>query len=406
MKAVARLALRNLQRHRGRTAMTLVAIAFGVAGLIVTGGFVADIFAQLAEALIHSQSGHAQVFRKGYFEAGTRSPEKYLIEDAPSLRSRLARVPGVLDVMGRLSFSGLASHGNSSTAIVGEGVEPDREQGLGTYLQYVAGRPLRDADEDGVVLGQGAAASLGVRPGDRVTIVVSTAGGALNTLDFSVVGVFQSFSRDYDARAVRIPLAAAQELLRTEGVNALVVTLHATDQTGAAVPSIAKLLGSSDLEVRDWIALNDFYGKTVALYSRQFGVLEAIILAMVLLSVANAVNMSAFERLSEFGTLMALGDTRRRVFGVIVVESILLGGCGAMLGTVVGIAAALVISAIGIPMPPPPNANLAYFAGVRVVPQVVAIACSIGIAATIIAALFPAWRIARFPVAEALRTSM
>lgn len=66
-----KLALRNIFRQKIRTAMTLAAIIFGVSGLILSGGFVQDIFVQLGEAIIHSQTGHIQVFRKDFLEKGT-----------------------------------------------------------------------------------------------------------------------------------------------------------------------------------------------------------------------------------------------------------------------------------------------------------------------------------------------
>ena len=65
------------------------------------------------------------------------------------------------------------------------------------------------------------------------------------------------------------------------------------------------------LEVKTWLELNDFYAKTVKMYDVQFGVLRIIILLMVLLSVVNSVNMSVFERVGEFGTMMALGNRSR-----------------------------------------------------------------------------------------------
>ena len=69
MLALFRLARRNVLRQRTRTAMTLAAIAFGVIGLILSGGFVQDIFIQLGEAVIHSQSGHLQVAKAGFAAA-------------------------------------------------------------------------------------------------------------------------------------------------------------------------------------------------------------------------------------------------------------------------------------------------------------------------------------------------
>ena len=59
-----KLALRNVFRQKAHTAMTVMAIMSGVIGLTLVGGWVNDIFAQLGEALIHSQSGHIQVYKK------------------------------------------------------------------------------------------------------------------------------------------------------------------------------------------------------------------------------------------------------------------------------------------------------------------------------------------------------
>ena len=88
-------ALRNVFRQRVRSAGTLAAIALGVAGLILAGGFVQDIFYQLGEAVIHSQSGHIQIAREGYREGRIRSPESFLIEQPEALKRSIETVPGV-----------------------------------------------------------------------------------------------------------------------------------------------------------------------------------------------------------------------------------------------------------------------------------------------------------------------
>jgi putative ABC transport system permease protein len=63
-----KLAFRNIFRNRLRTALTLAAIICGVAAIIVSGGFVEDVFVQLRESTIHSRLGHAQIFRAGYLD--------------------------------------------------------------------------------------------------------------------------------------------------------------------------------------------------------------------------------------------------------------------------------------------------------------------------------------------------
>jgi putative ABC transport system permease protein len=400
------LAVRNLLGRKLRTGMTFGAVCFGVMSLVLSGGFIEDMFIQLGEAVIHSQFGHVQVNARGFFEKGARAPDRFMMDDPGPLKAKIASLPGVVDVMARVSFSGLLGSGRSDRSIIGEGIEPDRERKLGTFIRMGSGRALTDGDRYGIIVGQGVAHAARIRVGDRVTVMVSTSGGALNTLDFEVVGTFRSFSRDYDARAVRIPLAAAQELLNAKGVNTLVVSLAETRETPRIAALLAGQLDPEKYEVKPWHELTDFYDKTVALYDRQFGVLRLIVLLMVLLGVANSVNMSVFERVGDFGTMMALGNRRVDVFRLVMLENVLIGAAGSLAGVIAGVLLALAISAVGIPMPPPPSSELGYMAQIRILPSELALAFVVGFVATVAAALFPARRVTRIPVVDALRQNV
>lgn len=401
---IFKLALRNIFRHRARSAATLAAISIGVAGLILAGGFVQDIFVQLGEAIIHSQTGHIQITQKGYSENKTRAPEKFLINNADELREVLTKASlPITRTLSRLNFTGVINNGRRDLGIIGEGIEPDKEAALGSFLHYVAGKPLSDGDREGVVIGEGVANSLGLKVGDQVSLVVNLAAGAVNTLEFEVVGIFQSFSKDFDARAIRIPLSTANALLDNQGIHVLIVELADTNVSDVAAERIAARLGAERYDVHTWRNLSDFYEKTVELYDRQFGILRFIILLMVLLSVINSVNMTLFERTREFGTMRALGDRSARVFILINLECLFLGVFGAVCGILLGYVGGVVISAIGIPMPPPPNANLGYIASIQLDVWSALAAGSIGFIATVFAAVFPAKRASKFDIVNALR---
>jgi putative ABC transport system permease protein len=401
-----KLALRNVMRQRMRTAMTVGAVAAGVVSLILSGGFVADIFVQLAEFTIRSQLGHIQVYKEGYYAFGSQTPSKYLIEDRESLVRAIGEQSQVEQTMGRLNFFGLSNNGRADLAIIGEGIEPDKENKLGTYLKFVAGRQLNAQDRFGIVVGEGVAQAQQLKPGDQVTLVVNTQDGSMNTLEFQLVGVFQSFSKEFDARAVRIPLEAAQELIGTSGINSLVVQLRRTEDTDTVARQLTSEIKRQGYEIKTWEELSDFYRSTVELYDVQFGVLKLIILGMVLLGVVNSVNMSIFERVGEFGTMRALGDRNRDVFLLIMGENLLIGTIGAGVGLALGVLLALAISAVGIPMPPPPNSNTPYVAYLRVVPAVLLNAVWIGLAGALAAACLPAFRVSKSDVADALRRNI
>lgn len=400
-------AIRNVFRHRARSAATLAAISFGVASLILAGGFIQDIFKQLGEAIIHSQTGHIQITKTGYAEGKNRNPELYLIEKPKELNSEIRTIaPEIEAASSRLTFSGTLNNGKRDLGIIGEGVEPGSENKLGTHLSFVEGRPLEDSDNDRIVVGFGVAKALGLQLGDRVTLLATLPQGAVNTLDFEVIGVFQSFSKEFDARAIRIPLNSAQILMDTQDSHLLVISLASTDATARITEDLRKAYAPRGYSVTAWNELSDFYEKTVELYDRQFGVLRLIILVMVLLSVANSVNMTIFERTREFGTMLAIGDTRGTVFRLILIENFCLGLLGALIGIAVGVGTALAISSIGIPMPPPPNSNIGYTAQIQLEPLSIATAGMIGFLACVLAAIFPAQKASRLDIGEALRSGI
>lgn len=396
-------ALRNIFRNRLRTLLTLAAIASGVAALILSAGFVEDVFVQLRESTIHSRLGHLQVYRAGYTEHGRQAPEKYRIETPAGVIAQAAGLPGVREVMTRLQFSGLANNGQADLPIVGEGIEPDKEARLGTATTLVAGRQLSDTDVFATVIGEGVAAALQVKPGDALNVTVSTAGGAINSLEFEVVGIFRTFSKEYDDRAVRIPMTAAQELLHTRAVHGVVLLLADTRLTDAAVTTLRMRLAPQGYEVKAWHELADFYEKTVALYRRQFGALQLIILLMLALSVAGTVNTAMHERTGEFGTVLALGLRPRQVFRQVMTEYALLGLLGGLMGMALGALLALAVNAAGFAMPPPPGSNLGYIVHIRLTAGGLGEAMVVGLLATVLAALLPARRAARLEIAAALR---
>lgn len=401
-----KLALRNLFRQKGRTVITLIAIVFGVAALVLAGGFVEDIFVQLRDATIHSRLGYVQLYRTGYYEYGTRDPYKYMIEDPSLLNRNLRKISGVEDVLQRVNFSGLLNNGNTDRAVFGEGVEPAKEAELGSLLTIISGRQLADSDDYGILLGEGVANALQLKPGDYVDMVATMAEGGMNSLEFEVVGVFRTFSKDFDARAIRIPLTTAQELIDTAAVHSLVLSLNTVELVNPLSDWLRKKLPGDRYEVKTWLELDQFYRKTVDLYKSQFGVLQLIILGIVLLSVANSVSMTATERIGEFGTLRALGRKSSDVYKLLIIESTVLGLLGATIGLALGILLAVGLSEIGIPMPPPPNSNSGYTAMIRVVPATCAIAFMVGFLATVISALITCRGPTRGSITDALRQNI
>jgi len=399
-----RLAMRNVVRQRGRSASAAAAVAFGVVSVLLASGFIESILRGMREATIESHLGHIQVRSQKAEGAGPEGgSERHLLSDDLPLLQLIDGHPGVLTAGRRIRFSGLLSISDNTVSYVGEGVEPEREVQLSASLQLVHGENLSPAEPRGVILGAGLAANIGAHVGDTVVLMATTASGGVNAVECRVRGLFTTVSKAYDDAALRVPLAAAQELLKVDGFHSLVILLKDTDSTAAVLESLRSDPAGQGLTFTPWYELADMYNKTAVLFRKQLGVLKAIVAAIIVLSISNTMMRVIMERTGEVGTAMALGLRRRGVLAMFVVEGLILGLIGGLLGLALGAGLAWAISAVGIPMPPPPGMARGYTAQIAVSATLAAEALLLALATALAASVYPAWKASRLPIVDALR---
>ena len=407
MALYLKLAIRNVFRNRRRTLITLAAMAFGATAIILFGGFVHFVYRGVRESTIRSQIGHIQLYRKGYSEKGAIAPYDYLIRDYAALRSVLLQIEHVKTVTARLGLSGLVSTGDTTTSFVGVGVDPEGEVELSSLAVIVEGQDLARRDPRGIIMGVGLARAFGVRLGDDLTLLSTTKGGAINALAVKVRGVWESGEKAYDDRFLKAALPEVQRLLEVDDgeVQSIVLLVDTTENTAIVRDRIAALIAQRglDLEMKTWEDLALRYHQVRELFGRIFRVLTVIVSIMVVLGITNTMTMAIFERTREIGTVMALGTRRRGVVTMFVLEGVALGVIGGLLGVVLGVALARVVTAIGIPLPPPPGSTRGFLVGILVVPEVLAQAFRLSLVTAVLASVYPAWRASRLDVVEALR---
>jgi putative ABC transport system permease protein len=397
------LAVRNVVRQRRRSAMAISAIAFGVVALLLAGGFIEWVYWAMRDGTIHSQLGHLQVTRPGYLYGGMSDPYAHLLpEDSRELR-QIAALDQVAAVAPRLSFSGLVSHNDSTVSFLGEGVLPDREKRLSRSLQIRDGTDLSADDPRGIILGEGLAANLGVQVGDTLILVANTRSGGVSAVEGHVKGLFFTPTKAYDDAALRVPLPMAQLLMKTPGAHRWVVLLDDTNATEGTVRDLRQAFAGSNLQVVPWYDLADFYNKTKVLFGRQVGVIKIIIAVIVMLSISNTLMMGVLERTAEIGTTMALGARRSRILKLFLGEATVLGLIGAASGLLLGLALATTISAIGIPMPPPPGMARGFTGEIMVTWPLALDALLLAFGTALLAGIYPAWKASRMDIVDALR---
>ncbi len=401
--AILSLAVRNLRRNPKRTLVAVFTVAAGIVAFLLAGGFIAWIFHDMREATIHSQLGHLQVVRPGYFDKGIADPYRYLLPAKSKAERDIHALHGVSALTPRLAFNGLIAHGETTIPFVGEGIDPEGEKPVSRRINIMAGRNLEGGNTPAVILGEGLAKSLGVQPGDKVVLLATTASGSPNAIEVEVTGTFATIYKDYDDSALRLPIGQARKLMRVEGATSWVVLLDGAERTEEAAAAISSRLDGKDFEVVPWTQLADFYNKTVALYSKQVDVMKLIIGLIIILTISNTQTVTVLERTTEIGTSLAIGVRQRMIMLLFLIEGMMIGVLGGVAGIVLGYGLATLISAIGIPMPPPPGMAHGYVAQIIVTPALARDALLLAFLTTIIASLMPAWKASRMNVVDALR---
>jgi putative ABC transport system permease protein len=400
------LAFRNIFRNRRRTIMTLLMVGGGVTGLLLVGGFFAYMYNGIREGAINNGLGHLQIFSAEHF---TRDEVRVLDTGIDNWHQMAATVKSGKHIRGvapRIEFYGMVSNGVKSSVYMGSAVDPDAEQRLGFRTNIAAGQNLNSNSrgETEALIGTGLAKSMNVKVGDGLTLLAMTSDGALNGIDVQIVGIVSSGVKEYDDRYLRITLLSAQRLLQSGRITNLVVGLDATKNTDEVYNELASGLHgqTQKLILKKWIDLATFYNQVHSLFNAIFIFIGIIVFFMVLMSSVNTLLMAMFERTREIGTMLAMGTPRGWIIALFMVEALVLGVLGAMVGLAVGNLLASLINYAGVQLPPPPGSTDPMKFYVFHVPSLMLCSSLLVIVSLALASILPAIRASRLQIAEAL----
>ncbi len=406
MLTLLRLAFRNIQRNRSRSALTLGAIFFGVAMTLVLSGFGNGLGVLMSNDVIRAKVGAIQIHRRGYADVRDNQPLKLDMPQSGALVDAIRAVPGVVAASPRIVFGGLVNNGRDGTMFVGRGVDPVGEyQALPWAGNDVQGTRITTGHRSGAVLGAELARALGAQVGSAaLSVQASTQGGQQNALDLEVAGTVDNANAFESKRLMDVPLAYAQELLRMPGrVTEWVVGVADVRDIDGVAGALRAALGA-DYEIETWKVLRPNIADVIRFQSVIVGIVSVVFLVIVVFGVVNTMVMSVLERTREIGTMMAVGMRRARISLLFVIEAATLAVIGGGLGAAVARGVVWGLTASGGIKMAAPGQTVERYHLVPVIPDGVITTALLGaVAGAIVAALYPAWKAARLRPVEALR---
>ncbi len=323
------------------------------------------------------------------------------------------------EVVGAAPFvvsQALIARGDEMRGVIVRGIVPDEEA---TVTDLAA--KLRDTtlaklvpDSWSIVLGIELARSLGVREGDKVTIVlpggqVTPAGVVPRLRQMTMVGTFDAGHYEYDSGLALVRLEDAAKLFRVEGPTGVQLRLKDLNRAPIVGAELAQRLGPS-VTVRDWTRTNRNWFAAVQVEKRLMFIILTLIIAVAAFNLVSTLVMTVTDKQADIAILRTLGATPRSVMAIFIVQ----GAASGIIGTLVGVLLGLLVACnIGVIVPAIESVLHVSFLPSSVylisrmpsdpqqgdiVPIVV-----ISLVLAFVATLYPSWRASRLQPAEALR---
>ncbi len=385
--------------------VSMLGIALGVAALIIVLSVMNGFQKEVRDRMLGVVS-HIEVFA----QSGAALPDL-----ERTLREVRAN-PQVLGAAPFIAAQALLARGEDMRGSMVRGIDPALEPDVTDLALELKKSSLARlvAGDFGVVLGGELARSLGVRAGDRVTLVapsgqVTPAGVVPRLKQMTVVGTFDSGHYEYDSALVLMHMDDAAKIFRLEGPSGVRVKLKDLQQAREVGAQLTRSL-TGEVVVRDWTRQNRTWFAAVQVEKRMMFIILTLIVAVAAFNLVSTLVMTVTDKRADIAILRTLGASPNSIMGIFVVQGAMVGVIGTLAGLALGLGVAFNIDVI-VPaleqlfhasflpkdiylisrMPSDPQQA-------DIVPVTI-----ISLLLAFVATLYPSWRASQVNPAEALR---
>ena len=383
----------------------MLGIALGVAALIIVlsvmNGFQKEIRARILGITPHlqvtSESGQVKAWQ----------PILDLVSANPEIQSASPYING----------QGMLSQDENVQGVMVRGILPEGENkltGLGEKMKSGKLSELRPG-EFGIVLGSDLARALGVHVGDNILLItpqgqITPAGMIPRLKQFHVVGIFEIGMSPYDNALALIHLNDAQKLYRMgEAVSGISARLKDLDRAQYVSLELEGKLPSY-LYATDWTRQNANYFRAVQMEKKMMFIILSLIVAVAAFNIVSTLVMAVTDKQADIAILRTLGASPSSIMKIFMVQGVLIGLVGAVIGVISGVIIALNIGTI-VPF-------IEHILGVQFLAKDVyfitdlpsdlqksdvVVVAAFSFAISLLATLYPSWRASKIQPAEALR---
>ncbi len=331
MKTLLMIAWRNVWRNKLRSSIVIASVVLGIWSGLFIMAMVSGLNDQRLSSFINTNLSHIQIHNAGFQE---NFDKKDTIIGSNTLLKEIDTMSHVTAYTKRLVLQGMAStaHGNYGVKIMG--IFPDKEKNVTDISEkLVQGTYLYKLKRNPIIIGEKLANKLGVKVNSKVVLNFQDSNNNTVSTGFRVEGIFKTINSSFDEENVFVKYDDLAPLVSLSGKYHEIAILCDNITETETVENQIKTNNS----VESWDQLSPELGYAQEAMSNFIYIFMGIILLALAFGIVNTMLMAVLERKREIGMLLSVGMDKRKVFTMIILETLFLAFIAASLGVLLSI---------------------------------------------------------------------
>lgn len=357
--------LKGILRDRSRSMLPIIITALGVGLTVLLSGYLKGAFGDIINQNARFETGHVKVMTQAYVENKDQIPNDLALLDVSQWMDTLRTEIPQMQWVQRIKFGGIIdvpdANGNTRAQGPATGMALDLFSGesgenkrMNLESSLITGSLPKKAGE--AIIGHDFSEKLNLKLGDTITLFGSTMNGSMTFKTFVISGTIRFGTSAMDKGALITDITDAQQMLDMENASGEILGyLKSGVYDQAETENIASAFNSkhkksSDEFSPEMLTLRE--QNNLASLLDYADVMSGLFIFIFVLAMSivlwNTGLLGGLRRYQEFGIRLALGESKGKIYGSMVLEAVLIGIIGSILGTIIGLAITYYMQVVGI----------------------------------------------------------
>ena len=328
---IFKIAWRNIYRNKKRSLITITSVFAALLLIILMRALQFGFYDKLIETVVESYAGYVEIHADGFWDNqsldNSMRVDQQLLDDIQS-------VEGVENIVQRLQTFSLISVGEKTKGGVINGINLSEEQKITDWNKKMVSGSF-DLSDNEIIIAKGIAEFFDISENDTLILYGQGYRGMMAAGKYPVKGVIDLKNPDLNKIGLFMTMETVRNYVSSDEISThIIIGKEKYYDEGKIVEDLGLIL-SDDYEVMTWKETLPEIEQTITADSAGGLIMAFILYVIVVFGMFGTVLMMTEERKYEFGVLISIGMSRIRLFGIILVETIILSMVGVVLAVMV-----------------------------------------------------------------------